>query len=443
MDYVIIGGDAAGMSAAMQIVRRDNNANVTTLEMGGIYSYAQCGLPYYIGGLTGDRDDLIARTRDTFEHEYGIDARVYHKVTKVDPDRKTVSGTNLKTDESFELSYDKCLIATGAAPVMPDLQGTDLDGIHTLKTIPDAETIMEDMSADVLDVTIIGGGYIGLELAENLVEKNKKVRIIDHADRLGSAYDPEISAEIEKEAHRKGIAVQTGEGVVRFEGTSRVQQVVTDKESYNTDMVVVAVGVTPNTEMVDRTRVHTMDNGAIIVNSYMETNVPDLYAAGDCATQYHRIKAKNDYQPLGTHANKQGRIAGMNMCGVAQAFQGIVGTSIMKFFDLTIGKTGIGEQEADEMNFKCDCDAFKGHSHAGYYPDNEPMLMKVVSHQVTGHFLGLQAVGRRGVDKRIDVAATALYHKMTMADIENLDLSYAPPYNGVWDPLQQASRRVK
>ncbi|RNA67831.1 FAD-dependent oxidoreductase [Alteribacter keqinensis] len=442
MNYVIIGGDAAGMSAAMQIVRTDKKAKVTTLEMGGIYSYAQCGLPYYIGGLTESSDDLIARSRDTFEEEYGIDARVYHKVTKIDTEGKRVFGTNLKNGESFEISYDKCLVATGAAPVVPPFEGTGLEGVHTLKTIPDAEAIVDDLE-NASDVTVIGGGYIGLEMAENLVEKGKKVRIIDQASRLGSVYDKEFSKAIEDEAARHGIEVVTGESVERFEGEERVKSVVTGGKTYSTDLVIVAIGVKPNTSMIDDTRVHASENGAIIVNAYMETNVEDLYAAGDCATQYHRIKEKNDYQPLGTHANKQGRIAGINMSGGSQPFQGIVGTSIMKFFDLTVGKTGLGEKEAEDLGFDFETLEFEGHSNAGYYPGNEPLLLKVISHKNTGHLLGLQAVGKNGVDKRIDVAATALYHRMTMADIENLDLSYAPPYNGVWDPLQQAARRMK
>ncbi|WP_096437641.1 FAD-dependent oxidoreductase [Alteribacter populi] len=443
MNYVIIGGDAAGMSAAMQIIRNDDQANVTTLERGAIYSYAQCGLPYYIGGLTDSSDDLIARDRDTFKEKYGIDARIYHEVTDLDPVGKIVKGMDLKTGKPFELSYDKCLIATGASPVLPPIEGRDLTGIHTLKTIPDAEAIVSDMNDDVLGVTIIGGGYIGLEVAENLVEKGKNVRIIEKADRLGAGLEKEISAEIESEAERFGLEIITGETVERFEGDKRVSSVFTDQGEYKTDMVIIAVGITPNTDWIDSNQVHMLEKGAIHVNSYMETNLTDLYAAGDCATQYHIIKEKDDYQPLGTHANKQGRIAGINMAGGSQPFKGMVGTSIMKFFDLTVGKTGLGEKEADDLRLEYDSLLFKGHSHAGYYPGSESLLIIILSDKKTGQFLGLQAVGKHGVDKRIDVAATALYHRMTIDDIENLDISYAPPYNGVWDPIQQAARRIK
>ncbi|WP_096185890.1 CoA-disulfide reductase [Evansella halocellulosilytica] len=442
MKVVIIGGDAAGMSAAMQIVRNDEEAEITVLERGSYYSYAQCGLPYYIGGLVGESEKLIARSRETFRDKHGIDARIYHEVQKLDAEKKTVAGVNLKTSEAFELPFDKCLIATGASPIFPSFDGADLEGIHVLKTIPDADQIIEDMSKDVLEVTVIGGGYIGLEVAENFVRKGKKVRIIDLADRLGTVYDREISKVIEQAAKDHHIELCLGESVEKFSGDTRVEEVHTNKGSYRTNMVIVAIGVKPNTDFAKDTRLHLHQSGAISVNSFMETNIQDIYAAGDCATQYHRIKEKDDFMPLGTHANKQGRVAGSNLAGVTKSFQGIVGTSIMKFFDLTVGKTGLSEQEANEQNIPYDSITFEGHTHAGYYPGSEKIVIKMLRHKTTDQLLGVQAIGKDDVDKRIDVAATALYHKMTISDLENLDISYAPPYNGVWDPLQQAARRM-
>ncbi|UCZ53038.1 CoA-disulfide reductase [Bacillus shivajii] len=442
MKVVIIGGDAAGMSAAMQVVRNDEQAEVTVLEKGSYYSYAQCGLPYFIGGLVEDSGDLIARSRDTFREKHGIDARIYHEVTELDPENKVVKGDNLETGEPFEMTYDKCLVATGASPIFPPFDGNDLEGIHVLKTIPDAKKIVEDMNEQVTQVTVIGGGYIGLEVAENFVEKGMSVRLIDLAERVGTVYDKEISEKIEKVAKKQGIELVLNESVESFEGDQRVEEIKTDKGSYQTDMAVVAIGVKPNTSFLKNADVHLHQTGAMIVNSYMETNVKDLYAAGDCATQYHRIKEKNDYIPLGTHANKQGRVAGSNIAGVTKTFQGIVGTSIMKFFELTVAKTGLSEKEAEDLNIPFQSILFEGHTHAGYYPNSEKILFKMMKHKSNGQLLGVQAVGRDGVDKRIDVAATALYHNMTISDLENLDLSYAPPYNGVWDPLQQAARRL-
>lgn len=441
MKVVIIGGDAAGMSAAMQIVRNREDAEITVLEKGYYYSYGQCGLPYYIGGIIESTDKLIARTRETFQEKYGIDARVGHEVESLNPDKQTVSGYDHNTGKTFQLPYDKCLIATGASPIFPnDWSGKDLEGIHVLKTIPDAEKIMEDMKDDVLSVTVIGGGYIGLELAENLVKRGRKVQIIE-ANRLGSMYDEEISRQIHDVAEANGIKVTLEEMVTGFQGGESVEAVVTDKGKHPCDMVVVAIGVTPNSQFAGKAGLRLHPSKAILVNSEMETNIPNVYAAGDCATQYHRLKKKDDYVPLGTHANKQGRIAGSNIAGIPKIFHGIVGTSIMKFFDLTIGRTGLSEQEAEELSLSYETVEFTGHSHSGYYPGSEQLFMKLLCQKKTDRFLGAQITGKTGVDKRIDVAATALYHEMTIADLENLDLAYAPPYNGVWDPLQQGARR--
>ncbi|ADU32325.1 FAD-dependent oxidoreductase [Evansella cellulosilytica] len=441
MNVVIIGGDAAGMSAAMQVVRNDENASVTVFEKGEFYSYAQCGLPYYIGGHIDDRDRLIARHRDTFEEKYGIDARILHEVTRIDPTNQLVIGTDLESGDTFEQHYDKCLIATGASPIIPPWDGRDLAGIHVLKTIPDADDILTDMKEDVLTVTVIGGGYIGLEVAENLVEHGKKVRIIDQADRLGMVYDEELSELLQEEAESHGVEVILGESVKHFNGSGRVREVVTNKGKYATDMVIVAVGVKPNSQFAKEAGIHLHPSGAIVVNPYMETNVKNIYAAGDCATQFHRIKQLDDYIPLGTHANKQGRVAGSNIAGVTATFQGVVGTSIMKFFRLTVGRTGLSVAEAEALRIHAEPLKFRARSHASYYPDSEKILIKLLRDSATDKLLGVQAIGKKGVDKRIDVAATALYHDMTIADMENLDLSYAPPFNSVWDPLQQAARR--
>lgn len=441
MNVVIIGGDAAGMSAAMQVVRAQPDWQVTVLERGAVYSYAQCGLPYYIGGVVSERDDLIARKREFFQ-EKGIDARIYHNVEEVDAENQVVKGTVTDTGESFAVSYDKLMIASGASPITPPFEERDLPGIHVLKTIPDAEKIVADMKEDVFNVTIIGGGYIGLEAAENLVEQGKKVRVIDLAGRLGTVYDPEISERIQKEAADKGVELVLGESVTAFEGESRVELVRTDKGEYRADMVIVAIGIKPNTSFVKNIGMHFHTTGAIVVNPYMETSVENIYAGGDCATQYHRIKEKDDYIPLGTHANKQGRIAGVNISEGSKTFKGMVGTSILKFFDLTIGKTGLSEKEAKDLGIDYKVIGYESDTHAGYYPGNDHMFIRMIKNKQTDQLLGVQAIGKSGVDKRIDVAATALYHQMTTDDMENLDISYAPPYNSTWDPLQQGARRI-
>ncbi|MGM7703088.1 CoA-disulfide reductase [Pseudalkalibacillus sp. Hm43] len=443
MKYVIIGGDAAGMSAAMQIVRNDPDAEVTTLEKGDIYSYGQCGLPYVISGLIPEAEDLIARDVETFREKYGINATVYHEVRSVDTETKTVSGKNLETDEDFTYEYDRLLVATGVRPIVPDWDGRDLNGIHTLKTIPDAKAIMESLDHQVEKVTVIGGGYIGLEMAESFAELGKKVRLIERNEQVAKIFDEDMASYIHEEAEKHGIELCFSEQVESFEGTDRVETVVTDQNKYESDLVLIAIGVQPNTDFLKNTPVHMNEKGVVIVDPYMKTNVKDVYAAGDCATHYHRVKETNDHIPLGTTANKQGRIAGLNMIDQPKAFQGIVGTSVIKFMDLTLGRTGLSEREARAMNLPYDTIRTKAKDIAGYYPGAEKLYVKLLFNTKNQRLLGGQFIGKNGVDKRVDVMAMALFHKMSLHDLEDLDLSYAPPYNGVWDPIQQAARRAK
>lgn len=441
MKYVIIGGDAAGMSAAMQIARNGKNAEILTLEKGEIYSYGQCGLPYVIKGTVSSTNKLIARKLETFREKHGIDARINHDVARIDPNKKIVSGIDHAKGKPFTYAYDKLLIATGARPIEPKIKGTNLSGVHVLKTIPDANQIVADLAAAPQHAVIIGGGYIGLEVAEALNNRGLKVKIIEHADRIGKLFDADMSAHLQEEAGRHGISVHTNEEVKELTGSRHVTHVHTDKGTYPADIVVLSVGIQPNNELISETGIETGTKNAIRVNPFMETNVPDIYAAGDCALQYHLIKEKMDYIPLGTNANKQGRIAGMNLIGQLRLFKGVVGTSIIKFMDLTAGRTGLSEEEADTLDIPYQSIQFDSTDRTGYYPGSEPIHIKLVYHQEDERLLGGQFIGRKGVDKRVDVLATALYHRMQLHDLEDLDLSYAPPYNSVWDPLQQTARR--
>jgi NADPH-dependent 2,4-dienoyl-CoA reductase/sulfur reductase-like enzyme len=443
MKILIIGGDAAGMSAAMQMVRNSSGHEITVLEKGGVYSYGQCGLPYVISGKIESTDRLIARTQSAFKEKYGIDARVFHEAQKVDVEHKMVSGINHSNGETYSLPYDRLLIATGVSSVVPEWEGVTLPGIFSLKTIPDAKAIMNYLERDIDNVTVIGGGYIGLEMAESFAELGKKVTIIERNEQLAKIFDPDMAELIHEEAVKQNIMLKMGESVEAFGGSDHVESVKTDKGEYETDLVLVAVGVKPNTSFLEETGIKTIGNGAIQVNAYMQTSIEDIYAAGDCATQYHRVKEKDDHVPLGTHANKQGQIAGLNMVDVHKTFKGIVGTSIIKFFDLTLGRTGLSEKEAKMLNIPYGSVTITATDIAGYYPDDKKMKLKLVYHKETHKVLGGQIIGENGVDKRIDVLATAIFHSMTTEDLLDLDLAYAPPYNGVWDPIQQAARRVE
>ncbi|GAA0453063.1 FAD-dependent oxidoreductase [Alkalibacillus silvisoli] len=444
MKYVIIGGDASGMSAAMQITRGSEDSNeIITLERGQYYSYGQCGLPYVISGQVESTEDVIARPVEVFREKYGIDARIHHNVTEIDEKKQMVKGIETISGKPFQIEYDKLLIATGVSPVQPDWEGIKLDGILSMKDIPDTKEILNYIDHHQPEtVTIAGGGFIGLELAENFKEIGKNVRIIQRSNQLMNPIDYDMAELIHKEAEEKGVELIFEESVQSFSGDHHVNAVVTDQNKYPTDMVLINVGVKPNTELVSRADFHLGSKGEMIVNSYMETNIPNIYAAGDCASHYNRVKQLNDFVPLGTTANKQGMIAGMNMVGQHRAFQGIVGTSILKFLDLDIGRTGLSEKETKQLNIPYDTVKVETNAIAGYYKKGQKITVKIVYEKQSKRLLGGQVIGVKGVDKRIDVLATALYHNMTTEQLLNLDLSYAPPYNGVWDPIQQAARKT-
>lgn len=438
MKVVIIGGDAAGMSAAMEIVRNHKATQILVLEKGDVYSYGQCGLPYVINGKVPHTDDLIARDVEEFRAKYGIDARIFHEVTNIDTKLKKVMGIDVNSREPFEFLYDKLLIATGAAPTIPRLENADLQGIYTVKTIPQMEVLMRVLP-HVKHVTIIGGGYIGLEVAETVRERGLEVRLIHRGKHLMSALDPKLAQMVLEEAREHGIDVLLNETILGFKGATHVEGVHTASGIYETDLVIVATGVRPNTQFANGFA--KLENGALIVNEHMETSIEHVYAAGDCATQYHRIKRQVDYLPLGSTANKQGRIAGLNIAGYKQKYQGIVGTSILKFFNLQIGMTGLTNAEADQLHTLVEAYEMEVNDIASYYPNVRPMKMRMLVEQQSRQLLGMQAVGGNGVDKRIDVCATALYNEMTFEDLLHLDLAYAPPFSGVWDAIMQMPKR--
>lgn len=439
MKIVIIGGDAAGMSAAMEIIRSGIEATITVLEKGDIYSYGQCGLPYIIDGTIPETDDLIARSVEGFRAK-GIDARVHCEVTAVNVKERIVSGIHTQTQEAFAVPYDKLLIATGASPTIPKWEHKDLDGIHTIKTIPQMQALMDNLRGKK-HATVIGGGYIALEVAETLKESGLNVRIIQRSKQLMSTVDAELAEHILAAAQRNGVEVVLDTNTLGFVGDTHVTAVNTSAGELATDVVIIATGVKPNTGFMANTGLYTLPNGAAIVDGQMMTNIADVYAAGDCAAHYLRHANRYGYIPLGTTANKQGRIAGRVMAGKQAQFKGILGTSILKFFDIAIGQTGMNHQAVANMCADVEVYRLSAKDHAGYYPNAEVMHMCMWVNKHTQKLLGLQIVGGDGVDKRIDVFATALAANMHVEDLVDLDLAYAPPYNGVWDPLQQVARR--
>lgn len=438
MKVIIIGGDAAGMSAAMEIVRNKKGATVMVLERGDVYSYGQCGLPYIIDGRIPHTDELISKDVEVFRNKYGIDARVFHEVQYVNSTMKTVVGIDVTTNKSFEYHYDKLLIASGASPIMPPWSGTNLAGIHTVKTIPQMQALMADLQR-AQHVTVIGAGYIGLEVVETLRAAGKSVRLIQRGQQVMKLLDQPFQPLLQEALLKHEVEVCLNEEVIGFKGENRVQQVVTKQGLYDTELVIVATGIRPNTQFIQG--MAKLENGAIIVNERMETSLPNIYAAGDCATHFHRIKQMDDYIALGTTANKQGRIAGRNMAGMPSLFKGIVGTSILQLFHLQIGMTGISEREAEKLGIDAISYRFEANNMASYYPGVKPLYMHVLVEKDSHKLLGLQMVGAEGVDKRVDVFATALYAGLTFEEYVDLDLAYSPPFNGVWDTVQKVAKR--
>ncbi|PTQ53103.1 MAG: NADH dehydrogenase [Brockia lithotrophica] len=440
--YAIVGGDAAGMSAATQIRRLDPQGEIVVWEKEGVISYAQCGLPYYVGGVVPAPERLLARTADEFRERYRIDVRLHHEVLAIDPREKRVRILRRDTGHEIEEGYDVLLLATGSAAVLPPWEGIDLPGVFPLKTLADAERLIAWLSRRNPErAVIVGGGYIGLEAAEALVRRGLSVTVADVAPQLIPSFDRPIAELVHRELERHGVAVRLQERVRGFSGDSAgVREVLLERGTLAADLVLVAVGVKPASELARAAGIELGPRGAVLVDEYLRTSAPDVYAAGDCATHFHRIKNAPDYVPLGTTANKQGRIAGANMAGAKIPFAGVLGTAIVKVFDLAIARTGLGEGECQALGRTCQTVAIQARPVSHYYPGAEDTLtLRITFDPQTRVLLGGQIAGRRGVDKRIDVLATALYASLTIDELQALDLAYAPPFNGVWDPLQQAA----
>ncbi len=437
--FVIMGADAAGMSAASEARRADPDLEIVAYDRGGFASYSQCGLPYLIGGMVEDRQRLIARTVGEVA-ERGINVRLQHEVTVIDPERKVVRVRHRGSE--FEQRYDNLLIATGASPVTPEGPGLDLEGVFHLDVMEDAIAIQDYLREQKPKRSVlVGGGYIGLEMAENLRRLGLQVSLVQRGQQLFPSVDVGISAPINRELERNGVDVSFCDAVLQAcEGShGRVVDVHTSRGEVRADLVLLATGVRPNVGLARTAGIACGATGAIAVDDHLRTSAPDVFAAGDCAEHWHRLLGRPSWVPLGTTANKQGRIAGHNAAGGDEAFVGIVGTAITRVFDLEVGRTGLTEREAQDAGIPCVSVTLASTDHAGYMPDARDLIVKLVAEEGTGRLLGVQAVGRGGVDKRIDVAATALYVGFSVEDLTRLDLEYAPPFNSVWDPLQAAA----
>ncbi len=445
MKVVIIGGVAGGATAAARLRRLDEQAEIVVFERSGYISYANCGLPYYIGGVIEDPEALTLQTPESFFARFRVDMRVHHEVTALHPDRKTVSVKNLETGEEFEEPYDKLLLSPGAKPTQPRLPGVGLEKLFTLRTVEDTFRIKDYINTHhPKSVVLAGGGFISLELAENLRELGMEVTIVQRPNQLMNPFDPDMAAFLHGEVRRHGIRLALGQTVEGFqEKEGGVDVLLKDAAPLHADMVVLAIGVTPDTALAREAGLELGLKGSIVVNDRMEASVPDIYAVGDAVQVKHYVTGQDAVISLAGPANKQGRIAADNICGGDSRYQGSQGSSVIKVFGLTAAATGVNMANAKKAGLDADAVVLSPMSHAGYYPGGKLMTMKVVFEKGTFRLLGAQIVGYEGVDKRIDVLATAIHAGLTTIQLKDLDLAYAPPYSSAKDPVNMAGFMVE
>lgn len=436
---VVIGGVAAGTSAAAKAKRASPDLEVILLERDAYVSYGACGLPYLIAGLIPSAEELITRSPAEFG-QHGIEVRTRHEVVELDSANKRLGVVDREGGADYDLHYDDLVIATGAVAFRPPLPGIDLPGVFTLRTLPDGLALHQALrSQRPKNVVIVGGGYIGLEMAEAFRALDLPVSIVEMAPQLMVNLDQDMSELVRSEVEKQGVRVLLGDGLVRCEGNGRVQKVVTQHNEIPADVVLVAAGVRPNATLARQAGLKIGAKGAIAVDKHMRTNLEGVYAAGDCVETTHQVTGQRVYIPLGSTANKQGRTAGANIAGMSCTFEGVAGTALAKVFDLQVARTGLTEQQALEAGFAVHSRKITTKNHAHYYPGLAPLDVKLIMDEASRRLLGAQIVGAEGAAKRIDVLAAALYAKMTVDDLTRLDYGYAPPYASVWDATLRAA----
>jgi NADPH-dependent 2,4-dienoyl-CoA reductase/sulfur reductase-like enzyme len=435
---LVIGGDAGGMAAAAVARRRRPDLEIVALEKGRWTSYSACGIPYVIGGDVHSLDQLVARSPQEFRDKFLIDVRTGHEAMAIDLDARSVEvRTNGRT---YRLGFDLLHLGTGAKPRRPSIPGIDGKHVHGVQTLDDAASLLDEVRSRQIDnVVVIGGGYIGLELAEAFVKRGSHVTVVERGPEvMGRTLDPDMGALVSAAMRREGITVYTGEGVVGIEPDA----LTTDERTLPTDLVVLGLGVEPNAGLAADAGIALGVAGAIVVDRQQRTSAEGVWAAGDCCQSRFLVTGEPVYVALGTVTNKQGRVAGINLSGGYATFPGVIGTAITRLCSLEIGRTGVTEREAAEAGFGFVVSKIESTTRAGYFPGSGPITVKLLVERNTGRVLGAQVAGFEGTAKRIDVMATAITAQMTAEDIVYLDISYAPPFSPLWDPVQEAARRA-
>ena len=436
---VIIGGVAGGASAAARLRRLDENAHIVVVERGPYISFANCGLPYYLGGTIQDRAALTLQTPESFKARFNVDVRVFSEAVSIQPDNKTITIHNHNTGEEYEESYDSLILSMGADAAMPPIPGIDSKKVFTVRNIPDTvavKTCIEEHQAK--KAVVAGGGFIGLEVAENLRDLGMDVTLVEMADQVIPSIDADMAAQVHGHMRQKGLHLLLGSALQKIEDTETGVSLTVNGETIDADLLVMAIGVRPASEIAVKAGLPANAKGALIVNSAMETGVDGIYAVGDLIEITHFVTGEKGYIPLAGPANKQGRIAADNICGIPSRYTGTQGSSILKVFDLAVASTGITEKTAKALHLNYEKSFTFSANHATYYPGATNMSIKTIFEKDTGKILGVQIVGNDGVDKRCDVFATAIRAGMTAKDLTELELCYAPPFGSAKDPVNMA-----
>jgi NADPH-dependent 2,4-dienoyl-CoA reductase/sulfur reductase-like enzyme len=437
---VVIGGDAAGMAAASQARKRREDLEIVALERGHWTSYSACGIPYLVGGDVDSLDDLVARSPQTFRDQYRIDVRMRSEAMAIDLDRRQVVVRDHEHERTYSLGFDDLHLGMGSIPMRPDLPGIDGPGVHGVQTLDDAADLLDHVHhSTIAEVVVVGGGYIGLEMAEAFVNRGAHVTVVTATPQPMATLDEDMGALVADAMRRHGIDVRCGERAVAFEkgavhtsGSGRL----------DADLVVLGMGVDPNSSLAIDAGIDVGHRRAIRVNRRQQTSAEGVWAAGDCCESFHRVTGQFFHVALGTVANKQGRVAGINLGGGYATFPGVIGTAVTKLCSLEVGRTGVTEKEAAAAGFEFDAVTIDSTTRAGYFPGAQPIRIKLIAEKRSGRVLGAQIIGNEGAAKRIDVIATALTAEMTVEEMTSLDLSYAPPFAPVWDPVLIAARKA-
>lgn len=436
MKVLVLGGVAAGTKIAAKLMREDRGNEVVVINKGANISYAGCGLPYYVGHVIEDRNQLIVNTPEKYSKLTGVTVLTETEAVKVDPEAKKVVAKNVKTGEEQEHTYDKLVVSVGASPVKPPIEGCDLENVFFVRTPEDAIKIRDIVDAgNIKRAVVVGAGYIGLEIAENLKLQGVRPFVLDMAEHALPGFDPEMAEYVEGKLQESGIPVVTGVAVTGLEGDGKVEKVITSKKAYKADLVVLSAGIRPNTAFLEGIGLE-MFKGTVLTNEKGETNLPDIYAAGDCAMVHNALTGKAAWSPMGSTANISGRLIAQNMMGAGLSYRGALGTAVCKLPGLNVGRTGLTEAQAVAEGFQPVSVITVVDDKAHYYPGAGTFIIKMIADKESLRLLGVQVIGAGAVDKVVDIAVTGIMLKGTLTDLADMDLAYAPPFSTAIHPFE-------